>query len=82
VKKYVENLLKKFKMDNCKIVATPLVVNEKLLKEDGAEKTNASIQEACLAVTISHCYKARHPISKKSTITFCVEFEPNSFWSS
>jgi len=39
-KKYAENLLNKFEMNNCKTVATPLVVNEKLLKEDGVEKAD------------------------------------------
>ena len=41
-KKYTENLLKKFKLYGCKTVATPLVVNEKMKKEDGSEKADAS----------------------------------------
>lgn len=41
-KKYAENILKKFKMNGCKTVAIPLVPNEKLKKEDGAEKIDAS----------------------------------------
>jgi len=35
-KKYIEDLLNKFKMYYCKLVATPLVVNENLQKDDGA----------------------------------------------
>ena len=35
-KKYAKTLLEKFRMSNCKSVATPLVVNEKLKKEDGS----------------------------------------------
>ena len=37
-KKYTEGLLKKFKMYGCKPVATPLITNEKLQKNDGCEK--------------------------------------------
>ena len=32
--KYAEYILKKFKMETCKPVSTPLVQNEKLSKED------------------------------------------------
>ena len=35
-KKYAENILSKFKMENCNPVMTPLLVNEKLVKEDGS----------------------------------------------
>ncbi|KAL5731634.1 hypothetical protein ACHQM5_004343 [Ranunculus cassubicifolius] len=42
-KKYTENLLKKFKMYGCKTVATPLINNEKLRKEDGSSKADASL---------------------------------------
>lgn len=41
-KKYIEDLLKKFKMKECKLVSTPLVTNEKLQKEDGAPEADAS----------------------------------------
>ena len=40
-KKYIEALLNNFKMYDCKPVATPLVVNEKLQKVDGAQETDA-----------------------------------------
>lgn len=42
-KKYAKTLLEKFKMINCKSVATPLVVNEKLIKEDGSKQVDASL---------------------------------------
>ncbi|KAA3487033.1 Copia protein [Gossypium australe] len=35
-------VLKKFKMENCKLVTTPLVSNEKLSKSDNSEKVDAS----------------------------------------
>jgi transposase InsO family protein len=41
-KKYTEGLLKKFKMNDCKPVATPLVTNEKLQKDDGSPEADAS----------------------------------------
>lgn len=37
-KKYAENILKKFNLLRCNSVATPLIANEKLKKEDGAKK--------------------------------------------
>ena len=37
-KKYVKEILKKFKLEECKAVSTPMNQKEKLCKEDGAEK--------------------------------------------
>ncbi|KAL6133806.1 hypothetical protein ACLB2K_066039 [Fragaria x ananassa] len=39
-KKYAENILKKFNLLGCNSVATPLIANEKLKKEDGAKKAD------------------------------------------
>ncbi|KAL5729604.1 hypothetical protein ACHQM5_002532 [Ranunculus cassubicifolius] len=39
--KYTTDLLKRFNMSNCKPVATPLVVNEKLQLDDGSPKADA-----------------------------------------
>lgn len=39
-KKFVENILKKFRILGCKKVNSPLVVNEKLLKDDGGNKVD------------------------------------------
>ncbi|KAF5450645.1 hypothetical protein F2P56_030977 [Juglans regia] len=41
-KKYTEDLLKMFNMTGCKLVATPLIPNEKLRNEDGVKKVDAS----------------------------------------
>ena len=41
-RKYAENILKKERMLGCNVVATPLVVNEKLKKEDGGKKVDAT----------------------------------------
>lgn len=35
-KKYAQNILSKFEMENCNPIMTPLLVNEKLVKEDGS----------------------------------------------
>ncbi|KAK2966032.1 hypothetical protein RJ640_012291 [Escallonia rubra] len=42
-KKYGEAILKKFKMYGCKSVGTPLVVDQKLIREDGSGDVNASL---------------------------------------
>lgn len=41
-KKYAMDILKKFGMDRCKEVASPLVQNAKLSKDDGDAKANPS----------------------------------------
>ncbi|KAJ8770389.1 hypothetical protein K2173_015003 [Erythroxylum novogranatense] len=42
-KKYVADLLKRFNMANCEVVATPMNVNKKLQREDGTEKNNSTL---------------------------------------
>ncbi|XP_022751424.1 uncharacterized protein LOC111300070 [Durio zibethinus] len=42
-RKYANEILNKFGMENCKPVNTPLAQNEKLIKEDGANKVDGSI---------------------------------------
>ncbi|XP_016717050.1 uncharacterized mitochondrial protein AtMg00810-like [Gossypium hirsutum] len=42
-RKYALEVLKKFKIENCKPVATPLVLNEKLSKSDNSEKADAFV---------------------------------------
>ena len=41
--KYAKTILEKFDMRNCNSVATPLIVNEKLKKEDENKEVDASI---------------------------------------
>lgn len=40
--RYTETLLKKFKMEGCKTVSTPLDSTKALKKEDGSPKVNES----------------------------------------
>ena len=37
-KKYAKEILKKFQMEECKVVSTPMNQKEKLSNEDGADK--------------------------------------------
>jgi hypothetical protein len=41
-KKYAQNILLKFKMKNCNLIMTPLLVNEKLVKENGSGNADAA----------------------------------------
>jgi hypothetical protein len=41
-KNYVQNILLKFKMENYNLVMTPLLVDEKLVKEDGSGNPDAA----------------------------------------
>ncbi|XP_049396791.1 uncharacterized protein LOC125860808 [Solanum stenotomum] len=47
-KRYAFNLLKRFKLDKCKVVATPLVVNEKLMKDDGEERADPKVYRSLI----------------------------------
>ena len=42
-KKYAENILAKFGMQDCKPMTTPLVVNEKLVKDDGEKSVDQTL---------------------------------------
>ncbi|XP_068487122.1 uncharacterized mitochondrial protein AtMg00810-like [Phaseolus vulgaris] len=41
-RKYAKEILKKFLMENCKAVNTPMNQKEKLIKDDGSDKVNES----------------------------------------
>ncbi|KAL0323926.1 UNVERIFIED_CONTAM: Retrovirus-related Pol polyprotein from transposon TNT 1-94 [Sesamum calycinum] len=47
-RKYTETLLKKFKMESCKTVTTPLVTGEKYQKEDGSQKVDGSMYRSLI----------------------------------
>jgi hypothetical protein len=42
-KRYAKEMLKKFNMENCKSVNTPLVLNSKMMKDDGAKKSDEKV---------------------------------------
>ncbi|KAK4386396.1 Retrovirus-related Pol polyprotein from transposon RE2 [Sesamum angolense] len=47
-RKYTEALLKKFKMESCKTVTTPLVTGEKYQKENGSQKVDGSMYRSLI----------------------------------
>ncbi|XP_022756254.1 uncharacterized protein LOC111303965 [Durio zibethinus] len=42
-RKYANEILNKFGMENCEPVSTPLALNEKFIKEDEADKVDGSV---------------------------------------
>ncbi|KAG6391565.1 hypothetical protein SASPL_149321 [Salvia splendens] len=54
-RKYVENILKKFGMSDCNPTLIPLVVNEKMKKEDGEKKIDASIYRSMVGSLLYLC---------------------------
>lgn len=50
--KYAEDLLKKFDMLNCKPVATPMAVNEKHSRNDGAQKADSTLYRSLVGSLI------------------------------
>ncbi|XP_042944487.1 uncharacterized mitochondrial protein AtMg00810-like [Carya illinoinensis] len=54
-KKYTEDLLKRFNMTGCKLVAIPLIPNEKLRNEDGVKKVDASTYRSLVGSLLYLC---------------------------
>ncbi len=50
--KYAEDMLKKFNMSDCKPMATPMATNEKLSKNEGIEKVDASFYRSLVGSLI------------------------------
>ncbi|KAG6468657.1 hypothetical protein ZIOFF_073346 [Zingiber officinale] len=48
--KYVADILKKFRIENAKAVATPMALNEKLQQDDGAEMFDSKIYRSLVAI--------------------------------
>ncbi|KAL0379240.1 UNVERIFIED_CONTAM: Retrovirus-related Pol polyprotein from transposon RE1 [Sesamum radiatum] len=76
-KKYTETLLKKFKMESCKTVTTPLVIGEKYKKEDGSRKVDGSIYRSLIG-SLLYLTATRPDImfATKSAIKIHAESEP------
>ncbi|KAL0375034.1 UNVERIFIED_CONTAM: Retrovirus-related Pol polyprotein from transposon RE1 [Sesamum radiatum] len=81
-KKYTETLLKKYKMESCKTVTTPLVTGEKYKKEDGSEKVDGSIYRSLIGSLLYLTATRPDIIRHKSTIKIHAESEPSTLWSS
>ena len=46
--KYANEILKRFKMEECKPTSTPMNQKEKFFKEDGVEKVNEELYKSML----------------------------------
>ena len=70
VKKYVENILVKLSMSDCKPMVTPLVVSEKLVKENGEKRADFTLYRSLvgnllyLTVTRSNIMFASNLLSR------------------
>ena len=80
-KKYAKKILKKFKIFGCKLVTTPLVCNEKLMKEDGEKKIDETICRSLIVnLLLSHCTKTRYHVCCKFTIKIHEQFKSGILW--
>ena len=74
-KKYAKETLKKFRMDECKSVYTPMCQKEKLSKEDEAEKVDETIYRSlvgCLMYLTTTRHDILHSVSLLSRFTNCA----------
>ncbi|KAL0283355.1 UNVERIFIED_CONTAM: hypothetical protein Sangu_2894600 [Sesamum angustifolium] len=79
--KEVETLLKKFKMESCKTVTTPLVTGEKYQKEDGSQKVDGSMYRSLIGSLLYLTATRPDIMFAKSAIKVYAESEPNSDWA-
>lgn len=75
-KKYVKTLLEKFRMGDCKPVATPLIVNEKLKKEDGGKEVDVSVYRS-LVGSLLYLTATRPDIMYATSILSRFMHKPN-----
>lgn len=75
-KKYAKEILKKFQMENCKAVSTPMFHKLKLCKEDGAENVNEtdfrSLVGCLMYLTATRPY-ILHAVSVLSRFLHCAK---------
>ncbi|XP_020225084.1 uncharacterized protein LOC109806965 [Cajanus cajan] len=81
-KKYIEALLKKFKMSGSKTVTTSLVTKEKLQKDDGALDADASRYRSLVGSLLYLTTTRPHNVCCESFIKVYAKPKPNSLWSS
>ena len=74
-KKYAKEILKKFRMDDCKSVDTPMSQKEKLTKEDEANKVDETLYRSlvgCLMYLTATRPDILHAVSLLSRFTNCA----------
>ncbi|TYK19521.1 Retrovirus-related Pol polyprotein from transposon TNT 1-94 [Cucumis melo var. makuwa] len=79
-KKYAKEILKKFKMDKCKAVNTPMNQKEKLCKEDGVDKVDEGYFRSLVGCLIDW---GGFIDDMRSTLGYCFTLSSGVFsWSS
>ncbi|KAL0292315.1 UNVERIFIED_CONTAM: hypothetical protein Sangu_3255100 [Sesamum angustifolium] len=81
-RKYTETLLKKFKMESCKTVTTPLVTGEKYQKEDGSQKVDGSMYRSLIGSLLYLTATRPDIMFAQSAIKVYAESEPSTLCSS
>lgn len=74
--KYADDILKKFNTVDCKPMATPMAINEKLSKNDGQEKVDASLYQS-LVRSLIHLTHTRPDIVHAVSIVSRFMNEPS-----
>jgi hypothetical protein len=73
--KYAKEILKKFKMEECKSMTTPMNVKEKFCKDDGADKVDEAIYRSligCLMYLTATRPDIMHVVSLLSRFMHCA----------
>jgi len=73
--KYAKETLKKFKMEECKSMTTPMNVKEKFCKDDGADKVDEAIYRSligCLMYLSATRPDIMHAVSLLSRFMYCA----------
>ncbi|XP_057999139.1 uncharacterized mitochondrial protein AtMg00810-like [Hevea brasiliensis] len=66
-KKYAKEILKKFKMEECKAMNTPMNPKEKLLKDDGSDKVDEGIYKSIIGY-LMYLIAARPDILQSASV--------------
>jgi len=64
-RKYAKEILKKFSMENCKSMNTPICQKEKLCKDDISEQVDETLQKLNWLLDVSYNNKARYLVCDK-----------------
>lgn len=75
---YLEDLLKRFQMSNCKSISTPWVTNEKLQLDDGTTKVDAKIYRS-LVSSLIYLTNTRPDIIYLISLVSRVMHDPSKF---
>ena len=74
-RKYAKEILKKFNMEDCKAISTPMCQKEKLCKDDGAERVDETLYKSligCLMYLTATRPDILHAVSVLSRFMNCA----------